>query len=82
MKQISLISNVVCVPERKDKIEDSNRVLIQKFQSQLTRQLEILHKAVASATTQQEHHLKAMEEDMHLFVSSKTEVYYMLMVHT
>ena len=42
---------------------------------QRAQQFDILHKAVASATTQQEHHLKAMEEDMHLFVSSKIEVW-------
>lgn len=62
------------IPERKDKIEDGNRTLIQKFQSQLTQQLGVLHKAVASSTTQQEQQLKEMEEDMHSFVSTKTEV--------
>ncbi|KAL0436844.1 UNVERIFIED_CONTAM: Kinesin-like protein KIN-5D [Sesamum radiatum] len=36
-------------------------------------QLEILHRAVASSTKQQEQQLKAMEEDMHSFVSTKTE---------
>ncbi|XP_047970234.1 kinesin-like protein KIN-5D isoform X2 [Salvia hispanica] len=44
-------------------------------------QFDILHKAVASATTQQEHHLKAMEEDMHLFVSSKIEAAEQLQDH-
>lgn len=39
----------------------------------MTQQLQILHKSVASATTQQEQHLKEMEEDMHSFVSTKTE---------
>ncbi|KAL2239500.1 UNVERIFIED_CONTAM: Kinesin-like protein KIN-5D [Sesamum indicum] len=67
-----LISNLLN-SERKDKIEDDNRVLIQKFQSQLTQQLEVLHKAVASSTTQQEQQLKEMEEDMHSFVSTKTQ---------
>ncbi|KAL8496794.1 hypothetical protein ACS0TY_020464 [Phlomoides rotata] len=67
------VCNLFTKIERKDKIEDSNRDLIQKFQSQLTQQLQILHKSVASATTQQEQHLKEMEEDMHSFVSTKTE---------
>jgi len=62
--------------ERKDKIEDGNRVLIQKFQSQLTQQLEILHKTVAASMTQQEQQLKDMEEDMQSFVSTKAEVRY------
>jgi len=63
------------ISERKDKIEDGNRVLIQNFQSQLTQQLEVLHKTVASSTTQQEQQLKGMEEDMQSFVSTKTEVF-------
>ncbi|XP_042067257.1 kinesin-like protein KIN-5D [Salvia splendens] len=69
----SYVSILFAKIERKDNIEDNDRVLIQKFQSKLVQQHGILYKAVASATTQQEHHLKAMEKDMHLFVSSKIE---------
>lgn len=60
--------------ERKDKIEDGNRILIQHFQAQLTQQLEILHKTVAVSVTQQEQQLKGMEEDMQSFVLTKAEV--------
>ncbi|KAK2643206.1 hypothetical protein Ddye_024969 [Dipteronia dyeriana] len=67
------VSNLFAKIERKDKIEEGNRVLIQKFQSQLTQQLEILHKTVAASTTQQEQQLKDMEEDMQSFVSTKAE---------
>ncbi|XP_041991078.1 kinesin-like protein KIN-5D [Salvia splendens] len=67
------ITNLFTKIERKDKIEDGNRTLIQRFQSQLTEELGVLHKAVASSTTQQEQQLKEMEEDMHSFVSTKTE---------
>ncbi|KAG8371393.1 hypothetical protein BUALT_Bualt13G0083100 [Buddleja alternifolia] len=67
------VTNLFTKIERKDKIEDGNRILVQKFQSQLTQQLEILHKSVATSTTQQEQQLKEMEEDMHSFVSTKTE---------
>lgn len=63
-----------CYAERKDKIEDGNICLIQKFQSQLTEQLELLHKTVASSVTQQEVQLKHMEEDMESFVLTKSEV--------
>ncbi|XP_068637848.1 kinesin-like protein KIN-5D isoform X1 [Aristolochia californica] len=59
--------------DRKDKIEDGNKSLVQKFKSQLTHQLELLHKTVATSVTEQEHQLKGMEEDMHSFVSTKTE---------
>ncbi|KAL3850731.1 hypothetical protein ACJIZ3_012613 [Penstemon smallii] len=75
-------SLIADAPERKDKIEDDNRALIQKFQSQLTQQLEILHKAVASSTIQQEQQMKEMEEDMHSFVSTKTEVQLISKVNT
>lgn len=62
------------VSERKDKIEDGNRILVQQFQSQLTKQLDILHKSVAASVTQQEQQLKGMEEDMQSFVSTKGQV--------
>ncbi|XP_021889729.1 kinesin-like protein KIN-5D [Carica papaya] len=67
------VSNLFAKIERKDKIEDGNRVLIQKFQSQLTQQLEILHRTVAASVTQQEQQLKDMEEDMQSFVSTKAD---------
>ncbi|XP_010259969.1 PREDICTED: kinesin-like protein KIN-5D [Nelumbo nucifera] len=67
------ISGLFAKIERKDKIENGNRILIQKFQSQLTQQLEVMHKTVATSVTQQEHQLKEMEEDMQSFVSTKTE---------
>ncbi|KAF2300458.1 hypothetical protein GH714_013535 [Hevea brasiliensis] len=67
------ISSLFAKIERKDKIEDGNRVLIQKFQSQLTQQLEVLHRVVASSVTQQEQQLKDMEKDMQSFVSTKAE---------
>ncbi|GFZ20555.1 P-loop containing nucleoside triphosphate hydrolases superfamily protein [Actinidia rufa] len=67
------VSSLFTKIERKDKIEDRNRILIHKFQSQLTQQLEILHKTVAASVTQQEQQLKEMEEDMQSFVSTKAE---------
>ncbi|KAK8550966.1 hypothetical protein V6N13_119465 [Hibiscus sabdariffa] len=67
------VSDLFAKIERKDKIEDENKALIQKFQSQLTQQLEILHKTVAASVTQQEQQLKDMEEDMQSFVSTKSE---------
>ncbi|KZV56867.1 125 kDa kinesin-related protein, partial [Dorcoceras hygrometricum] len=67
------VRNLFAKIERKDKIEDGNKIVIQNFQSQLTKQLEILHKAVASSTAQQEKQLKEMEEDMQSFIAAKTE---------
>lgn len=67
------VSSLFAKIERKDKIEDGNRILIQKFQSQLTQQLEILHKTVAASVTKQEQQLKDMEEDMQSFVTTKAE---------
>ncbi|KAE8711196.1 kinesin-like protein [Hibiscus syriacus] len=67
------VSDLFAKIERKDKIEDGNKALIQRFQSQLTQQLEILHKTVAASVTQQEQQLKDMEEDMQSFVSTKSE---------
>ncbi|KAL3530672.1 hypothetical protein ACH5RR_009994 [Cinchona calisaya] len=67
------VSNLFAKIEHKDKIEDGNRILIQRFQSQLTQQLDFLHKTVAVSATQQEQQLKEMEEDMQSFVSTKME---------
>lgn len=62
------------LPERKDKIEVGNRTIVQKFRSQLTEQLNVLHKTVSASVMQQENQLKEMEEDMQSFVSTKAEV--------
>lgn len=67
------ISSLYAKIERKDKIEDGNRILVQKFQSQLTQQLQALHKSVDASVTQQEKQLKDMEDDMQTFVSTKAE---------
>lgn len=68
------LCNMVDILERKDKIEDGNRILVQQFQSQLTKQLDVLHKSVAASVTQQEQQLKGMEDDMQSFVSTKDQV--------
>ncbi|CAL0334066.1 unnamed protein product [Lupinus luteus] len=67
------VSNLFSKIERKDKIEEGNRILIQKFQSQLALQLEDLHKTVAASVMQQEQQLKEMEEDVRSFVSTKSQ---------
>ncbi|XP_072961377.1 kinesin-like protein KIN-5A [Typha angustifolia] len=67
------VSGLFSKIERKDKIEDGNRILVQRFQSQLTQELDILHRTVSASVMQQENQLKEMEEDMQSFVSSKAE---------
>ncbi|CDO98990.1 unnamed protein product [Coffea canephora] len=68
------VSNLFAKIEHKGKIEDGNRIFVQKFQPQLTQQLRILHKTVTASATQQEQQLKDMEEDMQSFVSTKTQL--------
>lgn len=65
------ISGLFSKIECKDKIEEGNRILVQSFQSQLTQQLDLLHKTVSSSVTEQDSQLKEMEEDMQSFVSAK-----------
>lgn len=67
------VSGLFSKIERKDKIEDGNRSLVQRFRSQLTHELDALHKTVSTSVIQQEDHLKQMEDDMQSFVSSKDE---------
>ena len=59
--------------ERTDITEDGNRSLVQRFRTQLTQELDSLHKTVSTSVMQQEDHLKQMEDDMQSFVSSKDE---------
>lgn len=61
--------------ERKDKVEEGNKVLVQKFQSELTEQLELLHNTVSASVLQQESQLQELESDMQSFVSSKSEAF-------
>lgn len=65
------ISGLCCKIEHKDKIEERNRITVQKFQSQLSQQLHNLHKIVLTSAMQQENQLKKMEEEMQSFASSK-----------
>ncbi|XP_049933922.1 kinesin-like protein KIN-5D isoform X2 [Nymphaea colorata] len=67
------VSGLFAKIERKDKIEEGNRVLVQKFQGQLVQQLELLHKTVSASVMQQEQQLKGLEEDMQAFVTTKDE---------
>ncbi|KAK7404642.1 hypothetical protein VNO78_05597 [Psophocarpus tetragonolobus] len=67
------VSKLFSKIERKDKIEERNRILIQKFQSQLAQQLQDLHKTVAASVMRQDQQLKEMEKDMHSFASTKAE---------
>lgn len=54
---------------------------MQRFRSQLTDQLDALHKTVSSSVMQQEGHLKEMESDMQSFVSSKDEAIQSLVMY-
>ncbi|XP_078429944.1 P-loop containing nucleoside triphosphate hydrolases superfamily protein [Wolffia australiana] len=59
--------------ERKDKIEEENRIIVQRFRNDLNQRLQSLHETVSISVTQQESHLEEMEKDMLNFISSKTE---------
>ncbi|KAJ0987711.1 hypothetical protein J5N97_006067 [Dioscorea zingiberensis] len=59
--------------ENKDKVADNNKTLVQRFHSQLTEQLDLLHGTLSFSVTQQEKQLKEMEEDVRIFVSKKVE---------
>ncbi|GJN14012.1 hypothetical protein PR202_gb00783 [Eleusine coracana subsp. coracana] len=60
--------------ERKGKIEDANKTVVQHFRSQLTEDMGLLHRTVSTSVSQQESQLKSLEERMQSFVSSKGKV--------
>lgn len=60
--------------ERKDEIAERNRIIAQRFQLKLIKQLNMLHKIVSASVMQQEKQLKQIEEDMESFQSVKAVV--------
>ncbi|KAI8013903.1 Kinesin-like protein KIN-5A [Camellia lanceoleosa] len=54
----SEVSSLLADIDRKSKVEDRNRVLIQNFHAQLDQQLEVVHETVAASVTEQEQQLK------------------------
>ncbi|XP_074578266.1 kinesin-like protein KIN-5A [Curcuma longa] len=75
------VSGLFSKIERKDKIEEGNKTLVQNFQSLLTQHLDSLHKAVSASVVEQENKLKEMEEDMQSFVSIKSKATNELRLH-
>jgi len=61
--------------ERKEKVEDANRSIVQHFHSQLTQDMSVLHRAVSTSVYQQESLLNSLEEEMKSFLSSKGKVH-------
>uniref|UniRef100_A0A7N0SVL8 Kinesin motor domain-containing protein n=1 Tax=Kalanchoe fedtschenkoi TaxID=63787 RepID=A0A7N0SVL8_KALFE len=59
--------------ERKDKIEDGNRALLQRFQTQLAEQLDIMHRTLTTSITKQEQQLKDMGDNMQSFATTKAQ---------
>ncbi|KAJ6300173.1 hypothetical protein OIU76_021047 [Salix suchowensis] len=64
-------SNLFSKLEQQDKLENGNKNLVQKFQTHLAKQLDVLHQTVAASVTQQEEHLKSMEKDFDYSLSKK-----------
>ncbi|KAJ6425533.1 hypothetical protein OIU84_026163 [Salix udensis] len=64
-------SNLFSKLEQQDKLENGNKNLVQKFQTHLAKQLDVLHQTVAASVTQQEEQLKSMEKDFNYSLSKK-----------
>ncbi|KAI4991447.1 hypothetical protein ZWY2020_039818 [Hordeum vulgare] len=60
--------------ERKGKIEDANKNVVGHFHSQLTQDMNILHRNISTSVSQQESQLKVLEEEMQSFITSKGKV--------
>lgn len=55
-------------------LEDSNKTLVQNFQSQLTQELGVLQHTVTASVAQQETQLKELQEEVGSFFSTKAQV--------
>lgn len=60
--------------ERKGKIEDANKNIVGHFHSQLTQDMNILHRNISTSVSQQESQLKVLEEEMQSFITTKGKV--------
>ncbi|KAK8939766.1 125 kDa kinesin-related protein [Platanthera guangdongensis] len=65
------ISGLFSKLDRKNEMEYGNKIVLQRFHSQLTEQLEILHKTVSTSVTQEENRLNQIEQEVRSFVSAK-----------
>ncbi|KAF7113545.1 hypothetical protein RHSIM_RhsimUnG0121300 [Rhododendron simsii] len=72
-KAASEVSSLLAEIDRKNKMEDSNRVLIHNFRAQLAQQLASLHTTVDASVKEQEKKLKVVEQETQLFVSTKAK---------
>ncbi|XBH91305.1 hypothetical protein VPH35_082730 [Triticum aestivum] len=68
-----LIENLLKT-ERKGTIEDANKNIVGHFHSQLTQDMNILHRNISTSVSQQESQLKVLEEEMQSFITSKGKV--------
>ncbi|OAY81248.1 125 kDa kinesin-related protein, partial [Ananas comosus] len=68
------VSGLFSKIERKDKVEDANRNLVQRFHSQLAQELDLLGKTVSASVSQQENQIKQLEEEMQSYASMKGQV--------
>lgn len=60
--------------DHKSKLEAENNVLLMSFSNQLDHSLKDLQKVVISSVSQQQQHMRSMEEHVSLFLDSKQDV--------
>ncbi|KAF3329937.1 kinesin-related protein-like protein [Carex littledalei] len=71
---LSDVSGLFSKIERKNKLEDSNKTLVQNFQSQLTQELGVLQNTVSASVAQQETQLKELCVELGSFFSTKAQI--------
>lgn len=60
--------------DQKDKMETENQSMVLNFGSQLDQSLKDLHRTILGSVSQQQLHLRCMEEHVHSHLASKSDV--------
>ncbi|KAG7964695.1 hypothetical protein I3843_09G183900 [Carya illinoinensis] len=68
------ISSLFAKLEQKDKMEAENQSMVLNFGSQLDQGLKDLHRTILGSVSQQQQHLRCMEEHVRSYLASKCDV--------
>ncbi|CAN1275072.1 Kinesin-like protein KIN-5B [Linum perenne] len=68
------ITSLFTTLDQKDEMETENQRMVLRFGSQLDQSLKDLHRTILGSVSQQQHHMRSMEEHAQSFLASKCDV--------
>ncbi|CAN1775497.1 Kinesin-like protein KIN-5B [Linum perenne] len=74
LKEKEFIISKLLHSDQKDEMETENQRMVLRFGSQLDQSLKDLHRTILGSVSQQQHHMRSMEEHAQSFLASKCDV--------